>query len=133
MSDQPSPTEQILEHLPASGAGSVAPMPRRIGALLIDGILSTLLALAIARPPGFWSSVVLVAEYTVFTGLFAQTPGMRLAGLACVRVSTNGPLGLGRALVRAVLLQLLVPAVFLDSHRRGYHDKAADSIVVCTS
>jgi uncharacterized RDD family membrane protein YckC len=67
---------------------------------------------------------------TVGIGLFGQTPGMALAGLRCISIRDGGAIGLGRALLRAVLLALLIPAVFLDGDRRGLHDRAAGSVVI---
>lgn len=118
--------------LPATGRGSVAGLGRRLAALAVDGGLSYLVATLIARQltPGLWSSVVLFAEYSFFTAFFGQTPGMRLLGLACVRLRDGKALGLPRALLRALLLQLLIPAVIYDRNARGLHDRAAGSIVI---
>jgi uncharacterized RDD family membrane protein YckC len=69
-------------------------------------------------------------EYTFFTGFFGQTPGMRLLGLACVRVEDGRPLGIPRAAARALLLNLVIPAVVFDKDGRGLHDRVARSIVV---
>jgi uncharacterized RDD family membrane protein YckC len=78
-----------------------------------------------------WAPVaVLVAEYTFFVGLFGQTPGMRLFRLRCVRYPDGGVLGIPRAFVRGVLLALFIPALIMDSDKRGLHDFAAGSIMV---
>jgi uncharacterized RDD family membrane protein YckC len=107
---------------------------RRLAALAIDCVLSFGVALIFSRPllPGIWSAIVLFAEYTFFVGFFAQTPGMRLLSIACVRLPDGGPIGLWRAAVRAALLQLLVPAVVRDSNGRGWHDRAVQSVMVRT-
>jgi uncharacterized RDD family membrane protein YckC len=73
---------------------------------------------------------VLLLSYVFFTGFFSQTPGMRLLGISCVRYGTGGSLGVPRAIVRAVLLQLIVPALILNAEGRGWHDRAAGSITV---
>ena len=109
-----------------------APFGRRLLALLVDGALSVLAAGVFDRPQ-LWSSVVLIVEYTFFTGLFAETPGMRLLGLRCVSLPDGGSLGVPRALLRAVLLSLVLPAAVMDKRGRGYHDKAARSMVVRTA
>ena len=74
--------------------------------------------------------LVLIVLNTVGIGLFGQTPGMALAGVRCVSIADGGAIGLARALLRAVLLALLIPAVILDANRRGLHDRAAGSIVI---
>ncbi|GAA1691145.1 RDD family protein [Fodinicola feengrottensis] len=125
--------------LPASGPGALAGFGRRLAALVVDGLLSVLVALAVVslvtghpQPPGTWSAVALFVEYTFFVGFFAQTPGMRVLGIACVRLPDGGPLGLWRAAVRAALLQLFVPAVITDENGRGWHDRAVQSVMVRT-
>jgi uncharacterized RDD family membrane protein YckC len=133
--------------LPESGARSPASYGRRLIALIIDGVLCVLVAGLVARPQQ-WSSLVLIVEYTFFVGLFGETPGMRLLRLRCVRVDTvtgeavrrdldrgpdrpvGQPLGPGRALARAVLLSLVLPAVVTDADGRGWHDRAAGSVVI---
>jgi uncharacterized RDD family membrane protein YckC len=98
----------------------------------VDWILCLLVAGIFARPQrDSWApSVVLLAEYTVFLGLFAQTPGMWLARIRCVDVQTGGRLGLFRAALRGALLCLFVPPLIMDKQRRGLHDRAAGSMVV---
>jgi uncharacterized RDD family membrane protein YckC len=105
---------------------------RRLAALLIDCVLAALVAGVFTYPaaPRIWSAVVLFVSYTFFTGLFSQTIGMRLLRIGVVRVDGGGPIGIPRAALRALLLQLFVPAVILDKDGRGWHDRAAGSIVV---
>jgi uncharacterized RDD family membrane protein YckC len=105
---------------------------RRFGALLIDWALCLLVASFYADPRVVaWPPVaVLIVLNTVCIGLFGRTPGMALAGLRCISIADGGAIGLPRALLRAVLLALLIPAVILDANRRGLHDRAAGSMVV---
>jgi uncharacterized RDD family membrane protein YckC len=112
--------------------GQRATFGRRLAAVTVDWLLSYLVASLFADgvTPGLWVSAVFFLEYTFFTGLFGQTPGMRLLGLACVRVDDGRPLGLARAAQRALLLNLVVPAVIFDRDGRGLHDRAAGSVVV---
>ena len=108
-----------------------ATIGERFLALLIDWILCLLLAVAVMpRPYGnLWASAFLVVEYAFFVGLFAQTPGMRVAKIRCLRLDGQR-LGVYRALIRGALLALVVPALIMDSDRRGLHDRAADSVMV---
>ncbi|MGH3545684.1 MAG: RDD family protein [Mycobacteriales bacterium] len=117
---------------------------RRFAALFIDCALSAGVAALFSRPdpPGLLSAGVFFVACTLFIGLFAQSPGMRLLGLACVRVSnceTSGGqlpaarIGVARAALRTVLLQLVVPAVITGADGRAWHDRAAGSVVVRVS
>jgi uncharacterized RDD family membrane protein YckC len=90
-------------------------------------------AFADPRSSGWPPVAVLIVEYTVFIGLFGQTPGMAVARLRCVSVTDRGAIGIPRAFLRGVLLALLIPAVIMDERGRGLHDKAAGSIVVAAS
>jgi uncharacterized RDD family membrane protein YckC len=130
-SGDPAPADRptTATHLP----GTPATFGRRLAALAVDWALSFLVAQLItqdAPPPGLWISAVFFFEYTFFTGLFGQTPGMRLLGLACVRVEDGRPLGIPRAAVRAFLLNLVIPAVVFDKDGRGLHDRVARSVVI---
>lgn len=104
----------------------------RLGALVIDWVLCLLIASLYATPAEkSWPAVlVLVMANTFFLGLFGQTPGMRLLRVRCISYPDGGVLGLGRGLLRAVLLALFVPAIILNSQGRGLHDRAAGSMVV---
>ena len=114
--------------------GQPATFGRRFAAVTVDWLLSFLVAglFTTGATPGLWVTAVFFLEYTFFTGLFGQTPGMRLLGLACVRLDDGRPLGLARAAQRAFLLNLVVPAVIFDKDGRGLHDRAAGSVVVRT-
>jgi uncharacterized RDD family membrane protein YckC len=121
--------------------GTPATYGRRFGALMIDWILCLLLANLVTWLAGsaiphrlgnaVVPSVVLVLEYAIFVGIFAQTPGMRFARIRCASVTDGGRLGIPRALLRGVLLALFVPALIITGPGgRGLHDKAAGSIMV---
>jgi uncharacterized RDD family membrane protein YckC len=105
---------------------------RRFAALLIDWAICLVVAAFYADPRVVaWPPVlVLIVLNTVLIGLFGQTAGMALAGLRCISIRDGGAIGLGRGFVRAVLLALLIPAVIMDESRRGWHDRAAGSVVV---
>jgi uncharacterized RDD family membrane protein YckC len=105
---------------------------RRFGALLIDWALCLLVASFYADPRVVaWPPVVaLIVINTLGIGLFGQTPGMALARLRCISMVDGGAIGLARALLRAVLLALLIPALIMDADRRGLHDRAAGSWVI---
>jgi uncharacterized RDD family membrane protein YckC len=105
---------------------------RRFGALLIDWAICLVLGSLIGDPRAVaWPPVVvLIVLNAIGIGLFGRTPGMALAGVRCISIEDGGAVGVPKALVRAVLLALLVPAVIMDHERRGWHDRAAGSVVV---
>lgn len=109
-----------------------APFGRRFGALLIDWIICLLVAGFYADPRAVaWPPVlVLIVLDTVCIGLFGQTPGMAVTGVRCVSAVDGGAIGLARSLLRAILLALVIPAVIMNSARRGLHDRAACSYVI---
>jgi uncharacterized RDD family membrane protein YckC len=109
-----------------------APFGRRFGALLIDWALCLLVAAFYANPTKVaWPAVVvLIVLNTVCIGLFGRTPGMALTDVRCISYTDGGAVGVARALLRAILLALLIPAVILDTNRRGLHDHAAGSVVI---
>jgi uncharacterized RDD family membrane protein YckC len=117
---------------PAETAGvELAPLGRRLGALLMDWLLAVLLGTIFEDPRGSWLPLVmLVVLYTVGVGFFGQTPGMVVTRLRCMSVVDGAPIGPLRALLRAALLCLIVPPVIMDDDRRGLHDRAAGSIMV---
>lgn len=98
---------------------------------MIDWILCLLVSRLFADPlTEGWAPVsVLILEYTFFVGFFGQTPGMRLLRLRCLGVATGRPVGPVRALVRGVLLAIVIPALVMDDQQRGWHDRAAGTIV----
>lgn len=121
-------TQQALDPSTAEPGG----FARRLGALAVDWALCLVLGSLVADPRVVaWPPVViLVVANTFFIGLFGQTPGMLLARLRCVSFLDGGAIGLPRALLRAVLLGLFIPAMLSDDRGRGLHDRAAASYVV---
>lgn len=120
--------------LPVDGVGSTASAGQRIVAFAVDAILSALVASIFTAPhlPRNTSLLVLGIEYLVFSAIFGQTPGMRVAGLRLLRLDRKPLVGVPRALIRTVLLLVLVPAVIWNADGRGLHDRAAGVIVVRT-
>jgi uncharacterized RDD family membrane protein YckC len=108
----------------------VPSLARRFGALMIDWMLCVLTAGLFTRPIAGWAMLlVLIVEYALFIGVFGQTVGMRLAKITCLDAETGYPVGILRAAIRGFLLALVIPALFMDSQRRGLHDRAAGTLV----
>jgi len=114
--------------LPERGPGSVASMPRRVLALLIDWLLSMVIAYWLTHSQ-FWTIAVFAIEVYILTALTGTTVGKRLVGIRVVRLS-GGPVGFGWALVRTAILLTVVPPLLTDRDLRGLHDRASDTVVV---
>ncbi len=123
--------------LPESGPGSLAPMGRRLGALMIDWLISYGLA-ALAMRFGVVSehtlaTAVLVIWFVlgvVSVRLFSFTPGQLALGLQVVALDGRAAVGIVRAVVRGVLVGTVVPALFTDWDGRGLQDRLTATAVV---
>lgn len=113
-------------------------MGRRLGALMIDWLISYGLA-ALAMRFGWLSqpalsTAVLVIWFVLgvlFLRLFGFTPGQLALRLQVVTVDGGrGSVGLGRAVVRGVLVGTVVPALFTDWDGRGMQDRLTATAVV---
>lgn len=153
--------------VPAVHGAPPAPIGRRVTASLVDGVLTALVAAPLwaatvpaavasvrqeepaATPSGalLVTGAVLLAVWGVVQwvchGTRGWTVGRRLLGLRTVDVRSARPLGMGRALVRSLvvaigalacgvgqLLVLLSPLFDGTGRRRGWHDRVADAVVV---
>jgi uncharacterized RDD family membrane protein YckC len=128
--------------LPETGPGSIAGWSRRLGALLIDWVACSVIAIAFFYHPAsghaasavleqrrLWTLAIFGAEDWLLTALTGFTIGKRLLGLRVARLDGR-PVGFLRALVRTVLLMLVLPAFMMDRDLRGLQDKAAQTVVV---
>jgi uncharacterized RDD family membrane protein YckC len=129
--------------LPESGRASLAPVGARIGAWIVDSLLSVLVATLFVqtlhhgrhhgfadRLPGYWSLIPFAADYVLGILFAGRTLGMYLFGLRIIRVDRDAAVDPWRAVLRTVLLMLLVPAVVFDKDGRGLHDRYTDTAVV---
>jgi len=128
------PGEQL--GLPRTGRGSVASYGRRLVALLIDWLLCKLIAGGLGNALGWSDYTENLAALLVFglqawllIGFAGTTLGKLIAGLHVVRLDGR-PVGPLWALVRALLLLLVVPALLWNRDHRGLHDRASDTIVI---
>jgi uncharacterized RDD family membrane protein YckC len=90
------------------------------------------------------AAVVVWLAFAVAVGTSRVTPGLALAGLRCVDAATGEPIGVGRALLRSLVLGLaglptlgiglatLAWTALADPRhlRRGWHDQLTGSLVV---
>jgi uncharacterized RDD family membrane protein YckC len=133
-SDSAYPGERLGR--PEVGTGSLARPGRRLGSLLIDWAFCLLIARGFfgpeaLQPNGSLSVVaVLVVVNLLLVGTAGATVGQRLVGVQVERLSGGRP-GMMKALIRAVLLGLGVPALTMlwERDRRGLHDLASGTLV----
>ncbi len=124
--------------LPERGAGSVAGTGARLAAFLIDLVLASLVtSLFVDRDfddqASLWTfNLVAVGVWlaitTVGVALAGFTPGKVLLGLRVVRMDGGALVGPLRALPRAVLAALIIPAAIWDRDGRGYHDRLTGTL-----
>jgi uncharacterized RDD family membrane protein YckC len=130
----PEPAQTSAATPAVEGPAELVPadLARRFGALVVDWILCLLIARLFGSTEGapWLPSVILIIEYAFFIGLFGQTPGMYVTRIRCVSIHDGARIGLIPALIRGILLALVVPALIMDGQRRGWHDKAAGSMMV---
>jgi uncharacterized RDD family membrane protein YckC len=121
---------------------SVAPMSRRLIALIVDWLLCEIVASGIvghslftgATSPRYESAQFLtlalfIVEVYLLTAVSGLTVGKRLLGIRVIRTDGSRP-GFKWAALRTLLLLFVVPACLTDRDQRGLHDRAADTIVV---
>jgi uncharacterized RDD family membrane protein YckC len=128
--------------LPMTGPGSVAPMGRRLIALIVDWLLCSLIVSSItghvlfgsAQDPHYFAAqygtlALYTFEVYLLTAISGLTIGKRLLGIRAVRTNGANP-GFRWAALRTLLLLFIIPACLTDRDMRGLHDRAADTIVV---
>ena len=125
--------------LPATGPSSLASFGRRIVALLVDwliayGLVAWGMVLDRSGNVDHYRAFALEATWLVLGAiavrLFTFTPGQYLLGLRVVSVDERRHVGIGRAIVRVVLVGLVVPPLFADSDGRGLQDRLSNTAVV---
>jgi uncharacterized RDD family membrane protein YckC len=124
--------------VPETGPGSAAGFGRRLAALTVDWLLGYLIAGLFAGPDALASqkfSWAVLGVWFVLTAVavaaFGITPGMALLGIRVASLRST-LVGVPRALLRTALVALVLPALARDGDGRGWHDRAASTIVVRT-
>ena len=135
VADEPYPGQQL--GLPVQGHGSLATWGARVGALIIDWAVCMGVAVALFGPGvvtgGGWRAFMTLATFFVQSTLLSWLAGGSLGQLICriavVRLDRQ-PLGIARAVLRAALVSLALPAVIIGPNRRSLADLAAGTIVI---
>lgn len=115
--------------LPEYGVGSIARLPQRVLALIIDWIPATLISIAFFDYNPLAQILIFAGMNIVFIPTLGGTPGHRIVGMRLVRAD-GAWTGVIRPIARTALLLLVIPAVVYDRDQRGLHDKAAGTILL---
>lgn len=114
---------------PRDGVGSVARPGRRLGALVIDWALCSLISAAFFYYDGLATLGIFALEQMLLVGTLGYSAGHRAFGMQVQHVEGRAA-GLGAAIVRALLICLVIPAVVFDEDQRGLHDRAVGTLLV---
>ncbi|GGO59945.1 RDD family protein [Microbacterium nanhaiense] len=115
--------------LPQSGPGSLATLPRRIGAFATDWAAVVLISAAFFDYTWWSELIIFFVLQVVFIPTAGGSPGHRIWGLRVTRADGSWT-GLWRPIVRAALTVIVIPAAIWDADNRGLHDLAAGTILV---
>lgn len=127
--------------LPRTGPGSVAGWGRRLVALLVDWVASTLVAALVFGYDWFGATageqglvgatplLVFWAEATILTALLGGSFGQLALRVVVVRLDGR-PVNLLEALVRTFLIMLVVPPLIFNRDQRGLHDLLVKTVTL---
>jgi uncharacterized RDD family membrane protein YckC len=126
--------------LPESGVGSVASGGSRLLGLVIDLVLASLVTSLFFRPDfqdpavmqsyNLWAIVVWAVITVIPVSFFGFTPGMLGTGIRVARLDGAAMVGVWRALVRAALTFLIIPAAVRNGDGRSWLDRLTATVVV---
>jgi uncharacterized RDD family membrane protein YckC len=123
--------------LPKDMPYALAGMGRRLAALLVDwlvayGLAALAMTIGLVSMGGLSTAVLVIwlVLGVVAVRLFEFTPGQFALGLRVVSVDGRMHVGLGRAVVRGVLIAFVIPALFIDADGRGVQDRVTGTAVV---
>ncbi len=123
--------------LPAAGHGSLASWRARIAALLLDwavcmGVAVLLFGTEVLTGSD-WRAWMILATFfvqsTVLSWLVGGSLGQVVCRLAVARLDRQ-PLGIARAVLRAAMISLALPALVIGPDRRDLADLAAGTVVI---
>lgn len=112
---------------------------RRVLALFVDWVASSLVVLGVIGPggwsedprSGFYVLGVFVLQSWLLTAIAGGSFGKLATRMRVVRVDgSGGPPDLLRSLLRQVLVALVIPPLIFRADGRGVHDMAAGSATV---
>ncbi|SFP11220.1 RDD family protein [Amycolatopsis arida] len=126
--------------LPEDGVGAAAGGGRRLLGFLLDLVAASLVTALFFRPQladpavmqqfNLWAVAVWALLTVPAAALFGFTPGMAATGIRVARLDGAAYVGAWRAVVRAALTALIVPAAVRNADARGWHDRLTGTVVI---
>ncbi|WP_414940186.1 RDD family protein [Amycolatopsis sp. cmx-11-51] len=126
--------------LPRSGVGSVASGGPRLLGLIIDLVLASLVTALFVKPSlqdpavmqtfNLWSVGVWAVITVIPATFFGFTPGMAAVGIRVARLDGGQMVGAWRAVVRAALTFVILPAAFRNIDGRSWLDRLTGTVVI---
>ena len=125
--------------LPPQGPGAVASVGARLLAFAADvvigiaigGLVVLFLGDVTPQQRSLANNGAFALQMVVLQALTGQSIGMRLLGIRVARLRERDvPPGFLPVATRTALIFLVLPAVTLDRDGRGWHDKAAGTVVL---
>ncbi|WP_370946948.1 RDD family protein [Amycolatopsis sp. cg5] len=126
--------------LPEKGVGSVGSGGARLVGFLIDLVIAGLVTslfmpIELQNPAAMqsynlWAGVVWAVLSAVPVSFFGFTPGMAVLGIRVARLDGASMVGVWRAVVRAVLSFLILPAAIRNIDGRSWADRVTGTVVV---
>ena len=139
----PPPYGQPAYGAPApgyAGAPQLASWGLRVGAALIDGVITLVAQLivgAVSKPLGNLVGLALFVVFAYLLGTTGQTPGKKVVGIKVLREADGGLLGFGTAIGRGLLHILDALPLGLgylwpiwDNKNQTFADKIVHSVAV---
>lgn len=117
---------------PSKGALRQASLGRRLFALCLDWLASSLVARLLVSEQqlsGWVTLLVFFAEVVLFTTLLGGSAGQVVVGIRVVDIDTGLRIGVLPIVLRSALICLVVPPL-LSVNGRGLHDRAVRSVTV---
>jgi uncharacterized RDD family membrane protein YckC len=120
-----------------SGRGSLASWRTRLTALIVDWAVSMVVAVSlfgteVVTGSGWRAWMILAVffvESTLLTAFAGGSVGQLLTRIGVVRLDRR-PVGFLRAVVRAGLVCVVIPALVVGPDHRGLHDLVAGTVVL---
>lgn len=115
--------------LPSSGQGSLASIPRRAAALLIDWLSCLLISNAFFATDNAATMLIFFAVQVIFIAAIGSSLGQMLMRIRVVQLG-HMRVSFRSAVIRTLMLCLVLPTLITDDNNRGLHDKLAKTVIV---
>ncbi|OXM68931.1 MULTISPECIES: RDD family protein [Amycolatopsis] len=126
--------------LPEQGVGAVARGGARLLGLVVDLVAASLLTSLFMRPDlqdtaamqsyNLWAIAVWAVITIIPVSFFGFTPGMFVTGIRVARLDGAQMVGVPRAIVRAALTFLIIPAAIRNADGRSWLDRLTGTVVI---